>query len=616
MKIRKSKKSPSILQNQCAVAVSSHELALAVFAPAENASDEPEAREVIVERFSLKSPELGISLPAQIKEWADENKIVLSVNTQFFLNCSEHHEHSKLLSLTAAVQELPEENLIAWILDSARKNSSGADGKPVIKEVDFKSVSYTHYRLPNGKIGLTSVPRKEIPQAAARVLDDVLGADRAALAKDVALNLQIETPIRAIARYYFENFKQPAPDSATGFLAINDKGYAFGLYAANSGDLIVEAAETFEQTDINAVDFLQNVEHFPVTEDEIDSSSYRDKVLHAISEMQSEFADLSRFELEKLTEVVWVTSHEMRDAFNGALAEQNGQLDFLPVSLDVSVEEAIACGLLLAGVPGILPPPLNLIRDLIAQSQEDLSEIQNIAEQRESQQRVNAAIALLLPFLVLVAIAAGLMVDTYRASSALADREQINSNKSNELAPTLLLWNSYNERYKFYDDYTKNIVKLRLTQDRAIKLFTELDQRYPLALDGSFYVSDMKLASTGALELKGMAKDQNAITAFVQSLESSKTVNNGQYQKTFGALTFELQKDAKDANAGISSAPGAPEVVVWNVKGIYAPLDAPAPLASATGANPQPVATAPVKPSALVPANGLKPGDTIKTGGN
>lgn len=620
--IRKNKKHPAseMNRNEIAVAVSAGEIIVAAFEPITSDAEgkgSNHSPEIIMKRFSASSENLS----SEISSWANAENIAFNLDTPFFLNCTEFHERTRVLSLP---DDAPtdENDLPAWLIHSARTNAPGADGKPLFgTQVDLDNTAFLHFKLINGEIGLTSVPQRDLSIATASIVDfSTINTNLEASTAEPVVNLQIETPIRAIARYFFNT--HPAPDAdpltsaATAFLSISPKGYAYGIYSPRHGDLIYETAEPFDKKPDEAeTDFFAGIDVF---EDDSNDDIMREKIDHAIKEMRTDFRKtLKDLEIENIGTLIWTTSAEMQKTCESVIGSLDQQIEFFPLSLEIPVEEAIAYGLLLSTSDNSSIQTVNLVRDLVAQSDNEETKLKNLQAVNDARHKKLTVYAMVLPLVGIIALTFGLLIDTVRSSRALTAREAAAKEEQSTLAPTLQIWNSYSDTFKIYETYTKQVITLRTGQDRAINLFTELDSRYPLALDGSFFVSDLKLAANGSLEMKGMARDEKAITAFVQSLETSQIAKDNKYEKTFGAsLTLDLQRGInKSQDVAMSSAP---DVVVWSVKGNYAPMTPPAPPAAPNSSNNAPLTGAVPTTSnqtnpALMPASNLKPNQVVKS---
>jgi len=135
-----------------------------------------------------------------------------------------------------------------------------------------------------------------------------------------------------------------------------------------------------------------------------------------------------------------------------------------------------------------------------------------------------------------------------------------------------------------------------------------LNSDYPFSVDQSFYISDMKLLSTGAVEMKGYARNKDVVASFLKSLEFAGGPESG--SRLFGNLAYEVQEGAPQpfATTGQAAAPTMsggliaanqikPGIIVWSIKGTYIPMQEfippPPPKPGATPAAPAAVAAKP-----------------------
>lgn len=90
---------------------------------------------------------------------------------------------------------------------------------------------------------------------------------------------------------------------------------------------------------------------------------------------------------------------------------------------------------------------------------------------------------------------------------------------------------------------------MRQQQPVGIGLLYKLNTSYPFNIDSSFYVSDLKLGSSDGktkcfdcVEIKGLARNKDAITSFLRSLEFAGGPESG--TKLFSNLAYEVQETA------------------------------------------------------------------------
>ncbi len=245
-------------------------------------------------------------------------------------------------------------------------------------------------------------------------------------------------------------------------------------------------------------------------------------------------------------------------------------------------------------------PPANLARDLLvlADTEQDQRRFNEeiFAHQRRSRAILTLLAAPIGVAAVLLAMVAGLLfagiLTGMRDSSATA--------RTQELKPALDRRNSYEANLKWYQEFIKQVSRLRRQQPVGIGLLYQLNSNYPFTVDPSFYISDMKLSPTGGVEMKGFARNKDAVASFLKSLEFAGGTESG--SRLFGNLAYEVQEGPPPAavvptqakvpvmaGSALTASQARPGVIVWSIKGHYLPMDEFAP-------------PAPVKPGAPAPA--------------
>src|SRR5690606_35867857 len=156
-------------------------------------------------------------------------------------------------------------------------------------------------------------------------------------------------------------------------------------------------------------------------------------------------------------------------------------------------------------------PAVNLARDLLV-----LADTEEIARQHlvvlETQKARNRAVFTLLAAPVIAfAILFAYTADLVREGFSLAYREYRADAKTAELKPALDRRKSYEAIVAWYQEYVQQVSSLRRQQPVGIGLLYQLDSNYPITVDPSFYVSELKLSPRGDLEIKGLARNKDAI---------------------------------------------------------------------------------------------------------
>ena len=319
------------------------------------------------------------------------------------------------------------------------------------------------------------------------------------------------------------------------------------------------------------------------------------------------------------SQIVWTAEPGIDDLVAPIATDYARKTGLEVLKINIPTDEAIASGLLFGsfnfGDPNFnadqIVPQINLARDLLAEADTGAINRQNI-EQLMGQKRHNRAVfSLLAAPIMALAILLGLVANIVRAQAWLAIRDARAEIKTAELKPALDRRKSYEASLKWYQEFIGQVSRLRKQQPVSIGLQHELDSRYPIDVDPSFYVSDLKLLVNGTVEIKGLAKNKDAVTAFLKALEFAGGATSG--TKLFGNLTYEVQEGMPLPAPGQQNLPTAgrtnlvsnlaPGVVAWNIKGNYLPMadfippdpnKKPAPVVPPANANtaPPPAATA------------------------
>lgn len=545
----------------------------------------------------------------------------LGEDTIFLTAVPEFSERTRVLALPEEVRSLPEEDLFEWLLDAEREMFRGTDQHPVF-ETPLTDTACSVLRLPNGKIAMTEVPRQHVNAATGRIIQTA-GQDFRNYG-----GIVVETPLRAVVRYYVAGVAEGAraasrkdSSEATAFLVIGDGGFSYGLWGPSAGLF-------------NEYGFLAPID---TSSDDDDiggdsNASVEAYIRNAFDQLYLQLTQekLTQMGLKNFSKVVWSCPPEM-DGIVAPIAaeyEQKAGIEFS--KLEASTEDAVAGGLLLGsfGFGQSTPrgaavlPQVNLANDLLVLFDEEQAERQRIEEGIQKRRRAAAAFAMLVGPVVVLAFVLAMVANLVRANVFLAVRDTLADQKTVELRPALERRKSYEANLAWYQDFVEQVSALRRQQPVGIGLQYDLDNRYPFELDPTFYISELKLDQTGQVEISGLARNKDAVTSFLRSMEFAGGPVSG--TKLFGNLTYEVQEgvaqtiDPRTTQGSLPSLEGstfsstalAPGVIAWTVKGRYMPVvefapveepkpgtrPAPRPPAAASPA----AATAP--PTAAVPA--------------
>jgi hypothetical protein len=262
----------------------------------------------------------------------------------------------------------------------------------------------------------------------------------------------------------------------------------------------------------------------------------------------------------------------------------------------VPADEAVAGGLLLGSfsfgnseaiAPRVLPV-VNLARDLLVQADTEEVERRRLEQVEATKRRNRTIFAIVAAPVIAFALLTAFAADILRERVWLAYRESNADAEAARLKPALDRRKSYEANLQWYQEFVKQVSLLRKQQPIGTNLLYQLDSNYPFAVDPSFYVSEMRLSPKGELEIKGLAKNKDAIAQFLKSLEFAGGEASG--SRLFGNLAYEVQEGVPQTAANgqrpnipqmsgstLTGTNVAPGIVSWTMKGIYLPVAEIAP---------------------------------------
>jgi hypothetical protein len=571
--------------------------------------------EVEVERFPS---DFNLAQAINLNRGGQAGALRVSHDTFFQTTIQEFSERTRILALDGERLALDDRDLVKWLITAEQQVVLGTDNHPLF-ETSLDDTACVIRRLPNGRIAMTEVPRAHVLSAREKI--NALLGDRIVSYVDV----RIETPVRSAARYFLTAVKegelvQRAGKEAevTAFILIGYAGFRFGLWSP--------AAGLFSEYGFLAPREIAQMGSPQSAFQTIPSGAGREQKIQAyIREAFDQLSlQLSKEKLEELqlsgyTQVVWVAEPQLSQTTAPIAAEHAGSTGIEVFHLDVPLDEAVVGGLLLGSFAfgdttafgASILPPADLARDLLVLSNTEQDQ-RRFTEEVFAQKRRNRAIFTLLAppvtvLAVLLAIVAGLILSEVFTSF----REARADARTKELKPALDLRTSIEANLKWYQEFIKQVSRLRKQQPVGIGLLYQLNSDYPFSVDPSFYISDMKLSPTGSVEIKGYARNKDAVATFLKSLEFAGGPESG--SRLFGNLAYEVQEGAPQpvaANGQTSPAvtmPGGiipanqlrPGVITWSIKGTYLPMEefVPPPTAK-PGATPAPTPAAALKPTA------------------
>jgi len=542
----------------------------------------------------------------------------LSQDTHFLTTIPEFSERTRILALDGDRLALSDQDLIKWLIAAEQQVVLGTDNHPIF-ETSLDDTACTIRRLPNGLVAMTEVPRAHVIAARER-LRNLIG-DRVASFVDAC----IETPVRSTARYFLaavkegERVQRAGKESeVTAFILISRAGFRFGLWSPVTGLFseygFLAPKEVAQSVDASPAAGFQTLPA-AAAPDEKSLVAYVRQAFDQL-ELQLSKEKLEQLQLSGYAQVVWASEPQLAKIIAPVASEHASQTGIQVFHLDVALDEANVGGLLLGSFAfgdttafgAAVLPQADLARDLLVLANTEQDHIR-YSEEMFAQRRRNRAVFNLLAApiavaAVLLAVLAGLIL----SEIFIGIRDARAEARTRELKPALDTRNSIEANLKWYQEFVKQVSHLRRQQPVGIGLLYQLNSDYPFGVDQSFYISDMKLLPTGAVEMKGYARNKDAVAAFLKSLEFAGGPESG--SRMFGNLAYEVQEGAPQPVAATGQGPlptmsGGliaanqlrPGVIVWSIKGTYLPMEEFAP----------PPPTKPGTKPAQAPAPGATP---------
>ena len=567
--------------------------------------------EVEVERFTS---DFNLAQAINLRRGGQAGSLTLSGDTYFLTPISEYSERTRILALDGDRLALADRELLEWLITAEHQVVLGTDNHPLF-ETSLDDTACAIRRLPNGLIAMTEVPRAHVLAARERIRR-LLG-DRASS----YVNLTIETPVRSAARYFLTAVKEGElvqrvgkESEVTAFILISHSGFRFGLWSPTAGlfsehgflapkdiaQLANEAVAGRFRTEASGSDVEKRLE------------SYVREAFDQLS-LQLSKEKLEQLQLSGYSQVVWASDPQLAETIPPIAAEHASTTGIQVFHLEAPIDEATVGGMLLgsfafgdaAPVGAAILPPADLARDLLVVADTEQDQ-RRIGEEMLAHQRYSRAVMTLLAAPVIVtAILLAMLGGLIFSGIVTGVRDAQATARTTELKPALDRRNSYEANLKWYQEFIKQVSRLRRQQPVGIGMLYQLNTNYPYTVDPAFYVSDMKLLPTGGVEMKGFARNKDAVASFLKSLEFAGGPESG--SRLFSNLTYEVQESAPVAavataqasvpvlaGSALQASQTRPGVIVWSMKGNYAPMAEfnPPPKPGTPGANPPPTPAA------------------------
>lgn len=515
-----------------------------------------------------------------------------SDETHYLTVVDDYLERTRILALDGERLALDDADLLEWLINAEKQMVLGTDNHPVF-ETPLEETACCVRRLANGQISMTEVPRQYVQATAAKIRAFAGGGP-------ISRNrLHVETSLRCLARYFLtatnegrESLRADRRSEVTAFLLVTRSGYCFGLWSPQVGLFREDAFLAPDEISPRGRGRKQNgfADKEPKGVGKNDDLNVDTYIKHAFDQLLLEMSPekIENLQLSNYAQVVWATESSLSKVMAPIADRFAAQTGMQFYALNLPAEAAVANGLLLgshsfgeptvAGAENI--PPVNFAHDILAIA--DTEEIQRLREEEDRQQnRRNRAIITMMAAPVIVAACLFALVASLLASGLMNSfRDASAEARTLELKPALDRRKSYEANLGWYQEFIKEVSRLRQQQPAGIDLLYQLNANYPFDVDPTFYVSDMKLSPSGDVELKGLARNKDAIAAFLKALEFASGPESG--SRLFSNLAYEIQEIAPTAvDAGTAkpqtiagstltgNAPAAPGVVRWSIKGNY-----------------------------------------------
>lgn len=518
----------------------------------------------------------------------------ISTQTLFLTVIPDYSERTRILALNGNVLALKDSELNEWLINAEMELYAGTDHHPIF-ETSLEDTACFINRLSNGQVSMTEVPRQSVFELKQR-MNSLVGEE--------LHNLVVETPLRCVARYFLASqpegedvLRSEKSREVTAFLLISGSGFSYGLWSPAVG--------LFSEYAFPAPNEIKAYRNYPINSKSVQNPNEVSPENERIKEhldiyirqafdqlfLQLSPETLEKFELSNYAQTVWTTEPGLAEMVDWIATDYSSKtgLDF--IQLQSPIDEAVAGGLLLGSfgfgentaIGAEVLAPVNMTRDILIQADNEEFERLRIAEISEQKKHNNTIFALWAAPVLLVAVLLALVGNLIRQQIMTGIREFNADARTQELKPAVDRRKSYEANLKWYQEFIKQVSELRRQQPVGTNLLYELNSNYPLNIDESFYVSEMKLNINGGVEIKGLARNKDAVTTFLRSLEFAGGSESG--QKLFSNLTYEVQEGVDMSNTSttgqaklptmagstLSGSNPAPGIIAWNIKGNYLP---------------------------------------------
>src|SRR5262249_19711445 len=154
--------------------------------------------EIEIERFTT---DFNLTQTVNLHRGGQAGNLAVTHDTFFLSTIPEFSERTRILALDGDRLALDDRELAKWLVTAEQQVTLGTDSHPLF-ETSLDDTACVIRRLPNGLVAMTEVPRAHVLSARERIR--TLLGDRITS----FINLRIETPVRATARYFLTAVKE------------------------------------------------------------------------------------------------------------------------------------------------------------------------------------------------------------------------------------------------------------------------------------------------------------------------------------------------------------------------------------------------------------------------
>ncbi|MCY7375267.1 MAG: hypothetical protein LH472_04765 [Pyrinomonadaceae bacterium] len=550
-----------------------------------------------------------------LSEWRESFGYKTDAHTIYRFVPSLFMEQTRVLAAPDSLLTLTDSDLLEWLIESANGNAMGTDGRPLF-EFALSASAYDFTRLPNNLLSLTEHSRENLELTQKTFLPAMQSLNADQLTAQVFLRPEfptpaalqsIETKLRAITRHLSisdgEFFARLSGNETIAVFTFTPDGVGFALWNPENG-LFLELGELF---DLKVADELippgMDIGSFL-------GQMYSESVLNFLTEQfyQRILPEDESQAAINVKRIYWTATSNLFAPLAFVLNDFAEQIALPFVQISEPVEEIIVSGLLLgtSDETTVLVPAINLANDIAQQHQAVLDEKLEVRHDHSRARRRLAVVCLLLPVACAFGLVIGLIVNNWRITAALDTRTFDATAEKARLQPKITNRAALEGSQKWFADLMGQIFGLRKMQGAALSFAARLDPLFPRTAD--FFVSDLKIMPGGNFELKGLARDEYAVSQFARSIELPLEADTE--KKYFSGVSVEFKQGSrisdKPASGGTLNGSLPPGISAFQVKGNFAPASgikaqeakpAGAPPAGQPPPTPATTTAAPVNPN-------------------